>query len=82
MGGVRSTGATSAMGVAEYVLELLKQNLNQEPSEEPRPVNQFCFSWQKTAKDCMTANGVEYRVTHPITKFGLWSESKPPSAKL
>ena len=82
MAGIRSTGATAAMGIAEHVQDLLQKNLHQPSSLLPPAANALGFNWSKTSKDSMTADGVEYTVTHPITKFGLFHESKQPAAKL
>ena len=42
-------------------------------------------TWWKTNKGTIVMDGVEYTVTHPITKFGLWDSAEPlkfPKSKL
>ena len=77
VGGIRSTGATACMGIANHVASTISRHNNQ---------TQFCrqngkdnkmfekLNWKKDEyiKGNVKIDGKSYYVTHPITRFGLF----------
>ena len=69
MGGIRSTGLSGCLGIAERVHELVERDLQIEPSRGvfshvSRPVVKF------TGRGTAEVDDVTHKITHPITVCG------------
>lgn len=80
--GIRSTGLTASLGIGNYVKRLLSTVLEDPPSSkiEKNVVTTQMPTFEQLADDyrthgdgCCEINGRRFRVTHPLTKFGLES---------
>ncbi len=85
--GIRSTGLTASLGIGNYVKRLLSAVL-EDPSQRGSSkiqttriptFEQLADDYVTQGDGCCEINGRRFRVTHPLTKFGL--ESYTPSAK-
>ena len=73
--GIRSTGLTNCLPIAEYVFREISNTIKVAPSgSKITPSGKV--TWWKTQNGAIVMDGVEYTVTHPITKFGLWNSVK------
>lgn len=70
MGGIRSTGVSASLGIAELVVDMVQGDLKLDPS---RGMTSELHSptWSLQPDGTLCADGHSYTVTHPITKFGL-----------
>ncbi|XP_033750103.1 uncharacterized protein MG039 homolog [Pecten maximus] len=69
LGGIRSTGLSSCLGVADMVGKIMKEKFCLEPSNSPNmhlPTVDISFTNHRTAM----LGSEEYTVTHPITYTG------------
>ena len=63
------------MSIAEYVSHEIINTIGVSPSRN-KPASPGRATWWKTNKGTIVMDGIEYTVTHPITKFGLWDTAK------
>ena len=81
VGGIRSTGATACMGIAQHVHKLISQHMEDNPGNFnsngiKNNTNEFeSLNWKKMDEGKVVIDDMSYTVTHPITKFGLFHET-------
>ncbi|CAH1797085.1 unnamed protein product, partial [Owenia fusiformis] len=68
VGGIRSTGFSACLAIAEYVAGLLPQ-IPVAPSRSPPPENTHPVPWWPDG-NTLVLDGVKYNVTHPLTSHG------------
>ena len=83
--GIRSTGLTASLGIGNYVVRNLHVILDDDDDEKSRllhvsttplpPLDTLIENYQMRDDGCVTINGFEYKVTHPLTRLG-WSAAK------
>ncbi|XP_046343107.2 glycerol 3-phosphate dehydrogenase-like [Haliotis rufescens] len=75
VGGIRSTGLSGCLGIADHVGHLVQEDLQQEPTQgRSHRINRVELAFlpeQQTA----TADGCTYYMTHPITQLGTHAAS-------
>jgi len=79
VGGIRSTGATACMGIASHVLGLIKnkQYPISNKDDNSHILKDFeNLEWTPDSEGKVLIDGIQYTVTHPITKFGLFNNDK------
>ncbi|KAK7115993.1 glycerol 3-phosphate dehydrogenase-like isoform X2 [Littorina saxatilis] len=70
VGGIRSTGVSASLGIAEYVATLMRNDLKAEPTRgSTRTVESS--DWNLLPSGFLSVDGQLYGVSHPITLFGL-----------
>ncbi|KAL5004687.1 hypothetical protein ScPMuIL_018143 [Solemya velum] len=76
VGGIRSTGVSACLGIAEITRKHLLEGLKQEPSGTPiSELEQLQFDY--SSPGLMKVSDTDYTITHPITVCGL---SRPPAS--
>ncbi|XP_013407595.1 uncharacterized protein LOC106171696 [Lingula anatina] len=77
VGGIRSTGLSASQAIARHVGSILSTDLKLSPSHCPldRDIGGATKTW---STDCteLALDGAGYKVTHPLTAFGLRKCSK------
>jgi glycerol-3-phosphate dehydrogenase len=88
--GIRSTGLTASLGIGNYVVRHLRSVLDEPESKKdikttPMPqVSDLVRDFHEN-KGYVFIHGHRYRVTHPLTRFGLQSKkgvASPQRSKL
>eukprot|EP01090_Pellita_catalonica_P009401 TRINITY_DN2046_c0_g2_i1.p1 TRINITY_DN2046_c0_g2~~TRINITY_DN2046_c0_g2_i1.p1 ORF type:complete len:199 (+),score=18.41 TRINITY_DN2046_c0_g2_i1:618-1214(+) len=78
-GGIRSTGLTSCLGVADYVKDNVETLLGLPTEREGHPfdevqdyanISRALHSAPKPRADTFEWKGIRYQITHPVTRFG------------
>ncbi|KAK7442575.1 hypothetical protein BaRGS_00040514 [Batillaria attramentaria] len=69
VGGIRSTGVSGSLGIAEYVARLLCEDLKLEPTRGATSDLQPS-DWSLETNGTLSVDGTVYGVSHPITLFG------------
>jgi glycerol-3-phosphate dehydrogenase len=75
--GIRSTGLTASLGIGRHVLHLLRSILPPPPQRTTTirttplpPVVDLVQNYRERQDGKVTIHGYDYKVTHPITRFG------------
>ena len=69
MGGIRSTGVSRSLGIAEYVAGMVSRDFQVEPT---RGASRFldASDWTMLPSGSLYVEGHVYGVSHPITLYG------------
>ncbi|KAK3583512.1 hypothetical protein CHS0354_026098 [Potamilus streckersoni] len=74
IGGIRSTGVSGCLGIAEKVYDLLTENIGLDPSRSLTAINSL--NYRRIADDYVVIDGAAYKITHPITLSGMEYSAK------
>lgn len=69
VGGIRSTGVSGSLGIAEYVAALVRDQLKFQPCRPPCPIQGS--DWKLLTSGQLSVDKELYNVHHPIALFGL-----------
>ena len=75
MGGIRSTGVSASLGIAEHVASLVQDDLKTEPTRGPISALES-MDWNLLPSGTLVVDGHQYGVSHPITLYGLSEGSR------
>ncbi|XP_076465299.1 glycerol 3-phosphate dehydrogenase-like isoform X2 [Babylonia areolata] len=70
VGGIRSTGVSASLGIAEHVASLVQTDLKAEPTRGPTHSLE-ASDWNLLPGGTLLVDGHTYGVCHPITLFGM-----------
>ena len=73
VGGIRSTGASACLAIAEYVYQEMKARLVLPASIPVTMETPYQLTFTVTDHCSIIMDDQEYRATHPIAKHGLSS---------
>ncbi|KAL8615935.1 hypothetical protein ACOMHN_034611 [Nucella lapillus] len=71
VGGIRSTGLSASLGIAEYVADLVQNDLKMEPSHGTSWGVEESSDWKLMPGPALSVDGQLYGLCHPITLFGV-----------
>ncbi|XP_046544009.1 uncharacterized protein MG039 homolog isoform X2 [Haliotis rubra] len=75
VGGIRSTGLSGCLGIADHVGHLVKEDLQLEPTQgRSHRISRVDLTFLP-AQQTATADGCTYYMTHPITQHGTHATS-------
>ncbi len=72
VGGIRSTGVSACLAIAELVQEKLYKELGLQPSSNRALPKDEGVSYWPTTYGTVVMDGAEYTATHPISIVGIW----------
>ena len=70
VGGIRSTGVSASLGIAEYVAGLVRDDLKAEPTRGSAHAVESS-DWKLLPGGTLAVDGLQYGVSHPITLYGM-----------
>ena len=82
VGGIRSTGVSSCLGIAKEVHHLIADKLFIVPKGGGNNWSAGKINYWVTDKSSVIMDGNEYPVTHLLSKFGLVEHSQKRFSKL
>ena len=76
VGGIRSTGVTSGLAIAELVRKGVQDDIGVAPSgvKPPPVVWDVAVPYWHTQHGTVVMDGAQYKVTHPLMQFGIWDK--------
>ena len=70
VGGIRSTGVSASLGIAQHVAALMQDDLQAEPTRGSTHTVES-LDWKLLPSGTLVADGQQYGISHPITLYGM-----------
>ena len=69
--GIRSTGVSSCLAIAQRVRHLVQSDCRLSPSLPPSTGSGVATWWTREDGSSVVLDGVAYQLTHPLSRLGL-----------